>query len=485
MKILNLRIGAMAVTAAVVMLAAPAMGGNYYANGSDGNYTNGVGNAGSPWIDDGQPAGSYPDGDDTSRFTNTATYTITVTGNVTSDWIRPESGNVTLSFPAASDILLGKIDSPNAANGTLTVTGLGTNDYRTNGYFNPNSGATVIIDAGNVLCGKAGYSARMNGTLIITNDSYFGAVYGNFPNKGGSTIIVDGANSYYNTGANGDHYFNGSAGQGDHTIIVKNGAKFDHNWFAFPNNANNGGTILVTGSGTEWIGKGGGSHVTFGHSSGNHSVTVTVANAAVMTCGNAPNSQGGVGFENNSTFVLDDASFGFCNNSAYAHMTVFSNATLTGKGLLFEIINATSILFMNGTLAPGLSVGTITAKVNVVNMDAVGCVLEVELDSTSSYDQLIVTDAGASTTVNLDSDTTVEVTPLNPETFTLKVGDTFDLVTADDVDISGGTPTLSFQGPEAANFAGTLTVGTPGSDESLRLTLTAAPSVMGTTVTVK
>jgi len=195
----------------------------------------------------------------------------------------------------------------------------------------------------------------------------------------------------------------------------------------------------------------------------------------VMTCGNAPNSQGGVGFENNSTFILDDASFGFCNNSAYAHMTVFSNATLTGKGLLFEIINATSILFMNGTLAPGLSVGTITAKVNVVNMDTVSSILEAEIDSTNSYDQLVVTDAGNTTTVILDSDTTVKVTPLNTETFTLKAGDIFDLVIADDVDISGGTPTLSFQGPEAGDFAGVLTEEIVGTGEALRLTLTAAP----------
>jgi predicted RNA binding protein YcfA (HicA-like mRNA interferase family) len=242
----------------------------------------------------------------------------------------------------------------------------------------------------------------------------------------------------------------------------------------FPSEANASGTILITDPGTVWHGEGGGSHVNFGHSSGSGSVTVRVANAAVMHCGKAPEYDGGVKFLTNCTFIIDDATFQFCDNSSYEYMTVAGGAKLTGKGLIEEFSNDNSTLFMNGTLAPGLSVGTITAKVNVVNMLETSSILQAELTSTTSHDQFVVTDAGNPTTVNLDSDARVEVTPLNPETFTLKAGDIFDLIVADDVDVSGGLPGLSFQGPEAASFAGTLTevAGTP---EALRLTLTAAP----------
>ncbi len=441
------------------------------------NKSSGVWQSRTAWITNGTGGtGGYPGATDAAWFTNAATYSVTLTNNVTilSNFFSNASSTiatVTLTVGANSLSEVGTGTHPGAfvlgdtANST-TIVYLATSSVAGKGLFVTNSTSgricvgnngvgTLLVTNGYVLTSRTilanGDTGR--GTLVLSGASTVWSntgslTIGNTATATGSSMVISNSASMtvmdtFGVGVSGSgnhsllldtggRLFTGNAGTvsvgsgagTNNSAIVQNGARWD-----------NGGAVLSVG------GTGTGNSLTIGTTA-----TVTSVSTLNITAGNSLNLSGGV--------VSVSAAVTNTSGTIKGFGTIVGNTVFTGTG----------------TLTPGYgnSIGTLTFS-NAMTLISTSTTL-MTLDKSQSSNDLVNV-VGALTYGGTLTVTNVGAALTNGDTFNL-----FDFGSQSGSFSTTNLPTLSAglkwdtsqlnpQGiiavaPPLASFTGTPTNGT-------------------------
>lgn len=379
------------------------------------NASSGAWQSRTAWITNGTGgSGGYPGATDAAWFTNAATYSVTITNDVTvlSNFFSNASNTtatVTLDLGTNSFSAIGSGTHPGSfvlgdTADSTTIVYLAASSVAGKGLFVTNS------TAGRICVGSYGV-----GTLFVTNGSVVAGrtIVANQDTASGTLVLSGSSTIWSNTGSL--TIGNTATATGSSMVISNSASMTVLNTFGVGTSGSGGHSLLLDTGGRLFTGNAG--TVTVGSGAGTNN-SATVQNGARWDNGGALLSVGGTGTGNSLTIgttatvtsvsTLSIASGNFLNMSGgVLNVSVaVNNAAGMIKG--FGTIVGNTTFTGTGTLTPGYSssIGTLTCS-NAITLSSTSITI-MKLDKSQSSNDLVnavgaMTYGGTLTVTNVGS----------------------------------------------------------------------------------